>query len=74
LGGSLARCGRGIIGSARGMRGGAGSARAPSDSGEKPVSGSLRRSGIGGGAGRRSSSAKVGRDGRGGGSGICGST
>ena len=40
---------------------------------QSPSSGSLRRSGIGGGAGRRTSSAKEGRAGRGGGSGICGS-
>ena len=62
---SAARCG--------GRRGGAGSGRPLIDSGAKPVNGSLRRSGIGGGAGRRISSAKAGRAGRGGGSGICGS-
>ena len=49
------------------------SRRPPIGSGAKPASGSLRRSGIGGAAGRRTSSAKEGRVGRGGGSGICGS-
>ena len=49
---SAARCGAGAAGPASG--------RPPIGSGAKPVSGSLRRSGIGGGAGRRTSSAKEG--------------